>query len=189
MIDNLAACILAACISARIDAFLIDAGFVEEAFRTDCAFGSTGGRTADIILETRTDRSFVHIATLAVWAAGRWHTWIRWCWRNCFDFNKRIRDISDAIDSKDEQKRHRETHTSWNFVASDGRIASVTGQTGAVWRMIGDEAISIRCTNAGTWIDAFLIHARLRLWAIAIHDAFGATFDVRIAMVFGQATA
>lgn len=55
--------------------------------------------------------------------------------------------------------------------------------------MVGNKAISVRGTHAGTWIDAFLIHARLRFGAVAVHDAFGTTFDVRITVILGQTTA
>lgn len=106
VIDNLATCILAACASARIDAFLIDAGFIEEALRTDCAFGPAGGRTAHVIFEARANCSFVHIVTLTVWAAWRWHARICWSWRNYSDFKrKQIHENGRRHERQREEER------------------------------------------------------------------------------------
>lgn len=93
----MATCIITTCTWAWVDASLTDARLVEEALRTDSTLGSAGGRTAHIVFETRTSRSFVYIATLTVWAAWRWHTRIcrrRW---NCIDVERSGIERRDTV--------------------------------------------------------------------------------------------
>lgn len=85
--------------------------------------------------------------------------------------------------------RQRETRTLWNFIATNGGISRISAQARAIWGMICNKAFCIRATNSRTRIDTFHIYAGLCHWTIAIHDAFGATFNVRITIILWQTCA
>lgn len=82
----------------------------------------------------------------------------------------------------------KKTHTSWNFITSNRRIASVSTWTSTIWRMIGNETFSIWTTDSDTWIHTFQIHARFGLWTVTVHHTFRSTFDVWVTIIFGYAT-
>lgn len=52
--------------------------------------------------------------------------------------------------------------------------------------MIGHIAFGVRTARANARVHAFLIDAGLCMRTVAIHRAFGAAFDVRVAEVVGQ---
>lgn len=53
--------------------------------------------------------------------------------------------------------------------------------------MIERMALGILATRSGTGIDTLLINTGSVSWTVSVHDAFGATTDIRIASVFGYA--
>lgn len=73
------------------------------------------------------------------------------------------------------------------LMAATQRISSETDQTIALRRVIYDTAFSVRSTNAGTWIFAFIIQTGTMSGTIAVCDTFGPTAAVWISEVIGQA--
>lgn len=55
--------------------------------------------------------------------------------------------------------------------------------------MICHMTFGVRSTYPWAWIAAFIVNARLGLRAVIVIHTFGATFRIRIAVIFGQTTA
>lgn len=72
------------------------------------------------------------------------------------------------------------------FVATGKWISNITTKAMALWCMIWNMAFGILCTNTGTWISTFIIHARKMAWAIAIGNTLWTTTAIWISEVFRQ---
>ena len=74
-------------------------------------------------------------------------------------------------------------------MASSQWISNVANHTMASWYMIGNATLGVQCTDARTWILAFVIQTGQMTWAIAVYNTLWSTTTVRIAVIFGQAFA
>lgn len=66
VVDDLTACVLAARTRTRIFALLIDARHILSAFRTDHTFGTTIGRSANVIWQTRAHSVLIQFTALTI---------------------------------------------------------------------------------------------------------------------------
>lgn len=195
MIDSLAASLIAAYRRCTwIDAFMIDTRFVEETFRVYGAFGPTGRRTANIIVNACTNGTTIVLFTIRVRPTRWWMTYMNfWLW-NCgvvatskqTNKQKQLSKCGQTTNWSKTKAFEAKKHTLWNFITTNGRISGISTQATAIRCMICNETFGVSAANANTWIDTFHIYAGLSHWTIAIHDTFRATFNVRIAIIFGQ---
>lgn len=159
VVEHFAASTAAASAATRIDALLIDARMRWRTLGADDAFGSTLRRCADVSLDARANGVLVDVATLAVWSARRWRAHV---YRLMFN-------DGDA------------TVGEW--------IASVSGEARANRYVIDHLALCILAARARTWIDTFATQTCSIAVALGIGGALGATAFVRVALIFGDASA
>lgn len=79
--------------------------------------------------------------------------------------------------------------TSWNKMARPQRVPGMCCHTRTTRSVIGDKTVRVNPASPRTRILALLVDARLVFRAIRVHDAFGSTPRVRIAVVLRQAAA